>query len=1067
MSYIEQLKQNIIKKRISENDTIPKELETPEFLIEVVKKHGETLEYIPKEMRTPEICLEASKNNAETLRSVPKEILTYEMCLEVVKNNGEAIYYVPEEMKTQEMCLEAVKNASQALRYIPKEMKTQEICAEAVKNDEKYWSVPALAYVPEEMRTQEMCLEAVKSNGEALCDVPEKMRTPEMCLEAVKNAGQSLRHIPRRMRTLKMCLEAVKNDGSALYDVPEDMKTAEMCWEAVKSKGEALMYVPKEMKTPEICLKAVKNIGQTLEFVPEEMKTPEMCLEAVKNGGLALHYVPKEMKTPEICAEAVKNDGLALIYVPKEMKTPEICAEAVKNTGLLLQYVPKEMKTPEICLEAVKNHGQCLEYVPEDMKTPEMCLEALRNDYNSIKYVPEEMRTLEMCIESCSKSGLTLTELYNLAKKADKFNDVCHFIPSFYVLKKYPEEQIEKFNKKIWFSLARNGLFNTNIDTKCALVEAILSFGAFEKDFTQLERIGLLQRMATYIPKEESLYVEKLDEFTKENFKVVKEVTEATYHIDRKKLLSDTNIINLFGSKEQAELLIEGLADRYSDEEMKQAINLLETDEQIDDNYKKVMSYIYKNGYDKIEEQKGYLVKLAKDIQQEKIRDKKVGNILEDKIRKFYYEHDSKLIMSPQKLHRIFDGMDMKYKPGFYEFFKDNYEQILGDEKKQSELSKIQRQWDKIVEANLGQKINFEKCESYIYNHKYENVAEDELEIAKLSSNCGYSQEDFEKVQAIFRAQKERTKSSIPQIEKKDEKTGYTYKVLRLDDPTAIFVGELTDCCQALGDVGESCMKHSVTSPNGRVLVVQDENGKILSQSWIWRNKNTLCFDNIEAVAKDSNNKKIISSNLLSVIKGAAKDFVETDKIEMQKWQEAKLKELEEERKSGKIDEQKYSQEKDRVRRTVEGQQLTKVTVGIGYTDVDLSGLKTDNENKYPEEHVDYIHDSRTQLILYEDTSIAHKENEEKTVAMYSDNENSSKLIDVDTSEINVDDELDDDWEYEDDYDEYDYEEDEQDNATIDLEDIKTAIKYAQDREEARAALQNIEKWLEENSIEI
>ena len=817
------------------------------------------------------------------------------------------------------------------------------------------------------------------------------------------------------------------------------------------------------MRTPEICLEAVKSDGSALKYVPEDIKTPEMCLEAVKHSGLAISSIPKEMLTYGICLEAAKHSGLAISSIPKEMLTYEICLEAVKHSRFAISSIPKEMLTHEICLEAVKYFAIAIDFIPQEMLTSEMYLEVVKKSGSFLNEIPIEMRTLEMCIESCSKSGLTLTELYNLAKKADKFNDVCHFVPSFYVLKKYPEEQIEKFNKKIWFSLARNDLFNTNIDTKCALVEAILSFGAFEKDFTQLERIGLLQRMATYIPKEESLYVEKLDEFTKENFKVVKEVTEATYHIDRKKLLSDTNIINLFGSKEQAELLIEGLADRYSDEEMKQAINSLETDEQIDDNYKKVMTYIYKNGYDKIEEQKGYLVKLAKDIQQEKVRDKKAGNILEDKIRKFYYKHESKLIMSPQKLHRIFDGMDMKYKPGFYEFFKDNYEQILGDEKKQSELSKIQRQWDKIVEANLGQKINFEKCESYIYNHKYENVAEDELEIAKLSSNCGYSQEDFEKVQAIFRAQKERTKSSIPQIEKKDEKTGYTYKVLRLDDPTAIFVGELTDCCQALGDVGESCMKHSVTSPNGRVLVVQDGNGKILSQSWIWRNKNTLCFDNIEAVAKDSNNKKIISSNLLSVIKGAAKDFVETDKIEMQKWQEAKLKELEEERKSGKIDEQKYSQEKDRVRRTVEGQQLTKVTVGIGYTDVDLSGLKTDNENKYPEEHVDYIHDSRTQLILYEDTSIAHKENEEKTVAMYSDNENSSKLIDVDTSEINVDD----DWEYEDDYDEYDYEEDEQDNATIDLEDIKTAIKYAQDREEARAALQNIEKWLEENSIEI
>ena len=84
-----------------------------------------------------------------------------------------------------------------------------------------------------------------------------------------------------------------------------------------------------------------------------------------------------------------------------------------------------------------------------------------------------------------------------------------------------------------------------------------------------------------------------------------------------------------------------------------------------------------------------------------------------------------------------------------------------------------------------------------IYNHAYKNVGQDELEIVKLSSNSGYSQKDFEKVQKIFNDQKQRMQSSIPQIEKKDKKTGYSYKVLRLDDPTAIFVGELTDCCQA------------------------------------------------------------------------------------------------------------------------------------------------------------------------------------------------------------------------------------------------------------------------------
>ena len=147
----------------------------------------------------------------------------------------------------------------------------------------------------------------------------------------------------------------------------------------------------------------------------------------------------------------------------------------------------------------------------------------------------------------------------------------------------------------------------------------------------------------------------------------------------------------------------------------------------------------------------------------------------------------------------------------------------------------------------------------------------------------------------------------------------------------------------------------------------------------------------------------------------------------------------------------------------VQSQQLTKVTVGIGYTDVDISGLKADNENKYPEESVAYISDSRKQLVLYEDQSVQHKDNNARTVAMYTDNENSTKLIQVDTSEIErSQDDLeqdDDEWfENEEYYDEYD---------EIELNDIRNAVRYAENRQEAREALQNIEKWLEENGIEI
>ena len=78
-------------------------------------------------------------------------------------------------------------------------------------------------------------------------------------------------------------------------------------------------------------------------------------------------------------------------------------------------------------------------------------------------------------------------------------------------------------------------------------------------------------------------------------------------------------------------------------------------------------------------------------------------------------------------------------------------------------------------------------------------------------------------------------------------KTGkYYYELLRLDDPRAMSVGFESDCCQALDHAAESCMEHSMVSKNGRVFIITNEKNELVAQSWVWRNKNVLCFDNIE-----------------------------------------------------------------------------------------------------------------------------------------------------------------------------------------------------------------------------
>lgn len=88
-----------------------------------------------------------------------------------------------------------------------------------------------------------------------------------------------------------------------------------------------------------------------------------------------------------------------------------------------------------------------------------------------------------------------------------------------------------------------------------------------------------------------------------------------------------------------------------------------------------------------------------------------------------------------------------------------------------------------------------------------------------------------------------RTESSIPRIIGTKEE--YSYEILRLDDMEGLVVGNKTDCCFTVLGNGYSCLKHAVTSKNGRILVIK-KNNEILAHSWIWRNGDLLCLDNIE-----------------------------------------------------------------------------------------------------------------------------------------------------------------------------------------------------------------------------
>lgn len=91
-----------------------------------------------------------------------------------------------------------------------------------------------------------------------------------------------------------------------------------------------------------------------------------------------------------------------------------------------------------------------------------------------------------------------------------------------------------------------------------------------------------------------------------------------------------------------------------------------------------------------------------------------------------------------------------------------------------------------------------------------------------------------------------RTSSTIPRVTGKVGE--YSYEVLKLHDMEGLTVGNQTDCCFTIRGVSSSSLKHATTSPNGRIFVIKKDN-QLIAHSWLWRNGDLLCFDNIE-VAK-------------------------------------------------------------------------------------------------------------------------------------------------------------------------------------------------------------------------
>lgn len=460
-------------------------------------------------------------------------------------------------------------------------------------------------------------------------------------------------------------------------------------------------------------------------------------------------------------------------------------------------------------------------------------------------------------------------ENVDLMKKwYDKTNQ--KFIPDIVIMKNFELDNADKFliNGPVWSTLMRIKSMTEKEETKEALLKIAYTFGAFDNDNSGLKKaIDLFKS----IPRE----------LKNENIEIIDYFKE-----------------------------IESYEDKYLE-------NNYLPKEFVD--FKNLKDILIKEGF-KYDESKSItenIYKQQEDGSYKLMFNQQACPKATEIIRENLERNLPCPVISPAKAHQLFGGFEMRYDKDFREFFLNNFEIINNDFDAPRYLSSIQKQFKDIKTVNSNRYLTWDLAVSYVQSNKYVDIEVGNEKVAEISSIAGYSQEEFNTLQKIYDYGKTRIFNSIPRVE--NTVGDYKYEFLKLNDPLAMAIGTLTDCCQELNNAAEMCMEHSMVSKEGRIFIVKDSENSIIAQSWTWRNKNTLCFDNIEIPDRAFHRKEsagidrdVFANQVYEVYKKAAQEII-------------------------KKDQEKYKEALDKNEITKEDYDLLKlnrVTVGSGYNDI-------------------------------------------------------------------------------------------------------------------------------------
>lgn len=911
---------------------VPEEVKinNPQMCVDAVKRHSTLLSYVPEEVKinNPQMCIDATKNDRYVLGWVPEsvQIENEQYFIDLVKRDNSLLKYLSKNIQDEnpQFYIDLVKRNNYLFEYLSKNIQdaNPQFCIDLVKRNNSLFEY--LSNNVQDANSQ-FCIDLVKSDNYLFKYLSKNIQNEnqQFCLDLVKEKPHLFfEHLSNeiKLENPQLCIDIVKNNSMLFKFLPESLirKNVELCIECVSQERDIVRYIPEDLldEHPEIVLEAIKIDGPDLfdyslgyyydddgnvyyeQISNEEVlnhfskefiqKHPEFVIEVIKKDlnfySQSKFMVDNDIRNHPKIIEYMFEDTDAIkrirekshfeaVFEDREEEFNERLADVffhkmIKSIGL--EETEKLFDVPDIQEEQIIEYG---------LDTDQLFDELYERKYTikgDLGLVIDVFRNLDLRgYESKGKNvKFEIFKNLNILLENGEINDTETLIRMAIQNSGFEvnESVIKKMNTQLDISM--NRLANERYDkVKGYLIEQIEN--NFETQQAPIERIIQKQIIENSVKNQGSINIE--DILTNIESEILRVNEEGGYvyspHLVSKKedilqmtkeFLNKESIKNTLSKnlvtilREQKEKVGKGWIRKLQNipvelskeqfENLEKSLNM-----KIDSNYEARL----KEGVDRDE---AYMLLTENDVTE---------------------------VLTFKKVELMFSTIKEPYSEEFKKYFKQHKKEFLNRPDVFSEFAKIHNSFDSIISKPgvinryRSGSLTLDNILQIIGEVCYDNVKPGNERLAKIAAGAGLEEEYFDSAQRIYDITRKREGSTMPQVISYGKK--YRGRILRADEALNLFAGDITACCQRFGDVGEGAMMHAATEKNGAIFIIEeiDEKGNVIrpiGQSWTWRNKTRMCFDNIEI-------KPVIQETLSSedekeimdIYIDAAKQAIKTD----------------------------------------------------------------------------------------------------------------------------------------------------------------------------------------------